>query len=902
MIRATQHVVSCLMLSSLCLIATPLAAQTHLVLDTNPGIAGGSTNSIATLGDLAIFASIDPTGTRLYASDGSTAGTSVITVLDSTPVFTMPTEFTTVGSRVLFAWGDGTGVELWATDGTAAGTGLVKDIRPGPFGSNPLGFGVIDGVLYFSAAEAGANYELWRSDGTAAGTWLCKDIHTTLATGSNPAGYAKLGSTGSFLFAATDATSGRELWKSDGTAAGTSLVKDIVPGPGGVASSNPSGMIAFGDLVFFRALNEIWTSDGTTAGTIALTSSLVYPGQFAVQDGRLFFQGNYTAHGSELWVSDGTLAGTHFLHDLLVGGSPAASSMPHTLTPVGSRWLFFAATTAFGVELWRTDGVTTELFSDIRTGSASSSPTGNSWLANPRFPVTTTGKMFFVANDGVHGAEPFVFDTGVLAATAGMRYAVMTAKHHEGFTLFESNEPYSRANEVTGGTNISPAGRDVAREFAEAMRARNIKPGFYYSLLDWQHPDAYPMALPGYAKSDRPRDHARYIAYVRAHVEELLTGYGDLATIWFDYSDKQRQGEAWGASALLDLMRQKQPRILVNNRLYEGLENKHGDFGTPEKYVPPTGLPGMDWEVNHTLNESYGYSAHDSNWKDTTTVVRLLCDIVSKGGNLLLNIGPDAEGRMPEPAQRALRGVGAWLQVHSDAIFGTTASPFTKLPWGRATRKGDTLYLMVFDWPENGTLHVPARASCGVAKLLGSEAAITVTASARGLVIALPPRPIDAACSVVAVPLRSPLEVLPFTVAPGADGAFTLLPHDATLAGPQLRIEQVGAVGDVKYNLGYWLDPSAFAAWPVLAEQAARYRVTAELACKDAAAGATCTLACGDAVLTFRVAGTGGWQDYRTVDLGTLALPAGRSEIVLRANDKPGEAVLNLRTLRLTPQ
>ena len=172
MIRATQHVVSCLMLSSLCLIATPLAAQTHLVLDTNPGIAGGSTNSIATLGDLAIFASIDPTGTRLYASDGSTAGTSVITVLDSTPVFTMPTEFTTVGSRVLFAWGDGTGVELWATDGTAAGTGLVKDIRPGPFGSNPLGFGVIDGVLYFSAAEAGANYELWRSDGTAAGTWL----------------------------------------------------------------------------------------------------------------------------------------------------------------------------------------------------------------------------------------------------------------------------------------------------------------------------------------------------------------------------------------------------------------------------------------------------------------------------------------------------------------------------------------------------------------------------------------------------------------------------------------------------------------------------------------------------------------------------------------------------------
>lgn len=292
------------------------------------------------------------------------------------------------------------------------------------------------------------------------------------------------------------------------------------------------------------------------------------------------------------------------------------------------------------------------------------------------------------------------------AREAGMKYAVMTSKHHDGFCLFDSQYTDYKA------TN-TPAGRDLIREYVDAFRAEGLKVGFYYSLLDWHHPD-YPIAgdrihpfrnMPGL--NERTGNLPRYAAYVRSQVEELLTNYGKIDIIWFDFSYDEMRGEAWQATELVKMVRRLQPGILIDNRLGGNIKAAQpeiyaGDFASPEQIIPPEGVTNeagqpIPWEACITLNDHWGYAAWDKNWKSPASVVRALVECVSKGGNLLLNVGPTARGELPPENYAILAEVGRWMRANGESITGCGSAGLPKPEWGRYTARPGALYAHLLD-------------------------------------------------------------------------------------------------------------------------------------------------------------------------------------------------------------
>jgi alpha-L-fucosidase len=348
-----------------------------------------------------------------------------------------------------------------------------------------------------------------------------------------------------------------------------------------------------------------------------------------------------------------------------------------------------------------------------------------------------------------------------LAREAGCRYLVFTTKHHDGFGLYAS-----QYGDFNAGAKLN---RDLVKEIVEACRAEGLKVGFYHSLIDWHH-DQYdypnakglPHPLGERPSPNGPRDHSKYIDYLHAQVDELISNYGPVDILWWDFSSTDFQGDqAWQASELIKSVRAKQPQIIMNNRLYAAhtvhagqdehkMSAGHGDFSTPEQRIPDTGMPGVDWETCMTLNNTWGYSDHDHAWKTETQLIRNLVEIVSKGGNYLLNIGPKGDGSLSPETIQSFQAIGAWMKVNSEAIYGTSAGPLENLQWGRATRKGQFLYLFIFDWPEDGRLKVPWREPIAQAHLLADlSISLMVTQSPEGIVIQLPEEAPDSAASVI---------------------------------------------------------------------------------------------------------------------------------------------------------
>ena len=291
------------------------------------------------------------------------------------------------------------------------------------------------------------------------------------------------------------------------------------------------------------------------------------------------------------------------------------------------------------------------------------------------------------------------------AKAAGMRYAVLTTKHHDGFCLWDSALTDYKA------TN-TPARRDLVRAYVEAFRAAGLKVGFYHSLIDWHHPQ-FPVDGLHPQRDDQEfreraqgRDIRKYAEYLHGQVRELLTNYGKIDILWLDFSYSARDWgwsrgkgkDDWQAEQLVRMVRELQPGILVNNR-----SEMPGDFHTPEQ-VQPRGWVQVDgkpvvWEACQTLNGSWGYDRDNLDWKPPVLLLRMLIDAVSKGGNMLLNVGPTARGEFDPRALATLDALGAWTRLHGRAICGATQSTYTPPPDCRYTQRGDRLYLHLFAWP-----------------------------------------------------------------------------------------------------------------------------------------------------------------------------------------------------------
>lgn len=298
------------------------------------------------------------------------------------------------------------------------------------------------------------------------------------------------------------------------------------------------------------------------------------------------------------------------------------------------------------------------------------------------------------------------------AKEAGMKYVVLTAKHHDGFCLYDSQYTDFKS------TNTK-CGRDLVAEFVEAVRGEGLKVGLYFTLIDWYHDDyphygdkIHPMRNDQAYKNDN-RNFDNYLTLMHNQIREICTNYGKLDVLWFDFSYDDMRGEKWKATELIDMVRSLQPDVVIDNRLevsgegYGSLAEGnptpyHGDFVSPEQMIPPNGIQDVEgndlaWEACVTMNGNWGYFATDHYFKPSSMLIKKLVECVSKGGNMLLNVGPDARGTIPDEYMERLKDIGRWMKKNGNSIYGCGKAGIEKPEYGRITRNGNRLYFHLYE-------------------------------------------------------------------------------------------------------------------------------------------------------------------------------------------------------------
>ncbi len=527
---------------------------------------------------------------------------------------------------------------------------------------------------------------------------------------------------------------------------------------------------------------------------------------------------------------------------------------------------------------------------------------GGEWIMETaRIPVNEYEKLAGQFNPVKFDADQWVR----LAKDAGMKYIVITSKHHDGFCLWDSK--VSSYDII----DAAPFKRDVLKELSKACRKHKIKLCFYHSIMDWHHPDAQAPHYPTYNTSQKKNPNfSRYVEnYLKPQINELIAGYGPLGVLWFDGEWIPEWNQEYGKD-MYRFVRGLQPDIIINNRVssgrmgLEGMTEEgsfSGDFGTPEQQIPSRGLPGVDWESCMTMNDTWGYKSFDNDWKSTQQLVRNLVDIASKGGNYLLNVGPTSEGIIPQPSVERLKEIGQWMKVNGESIYETGPSVFKNLSWGRCTTKKGTLYLHVFDWPSDGKLNVPGlKNTVKKAYLLSDkrEKKLAVKNLEDSVVIDVPAEAPDKIDTVIVVQIKGEPQVVSPVISQKADGMIELLARDADVVGLTARYEFV----DGKDDIGYWTNPADYVRWTFKVNKTGTFDIHITYASDRGAAGCEYIIETDGQQVGGTVKETGSWTNYVTENIGRLSISkTGVCTLDVKVKKMSSWAVMSLQSVKLAP-
>jgi alpha-L-fucosidase len=477
-----------------------------------------------------------------------------------------------------------------------------------------------------------------------------------------------------------------------------------------------------------------------------------------------------------------------------------------------------------------------------------------------------------------------------LAKSTGMKYLVVTAKHHDGFAMYQSK--VSNYNIV----DWTPFKRDPLKELAEACRRAGIRFSVYYSHReDWDDPNGFGN---NWDYNPAKQNFSEYLENKsKPQLRELLTNYGPLGLIWFDRGmDTPKH-----AAEFADIVHTLQPQCLINGRIGSYKQELMGDYQDMGDNGMPDGGLDEDWETPQTLNTTWGYSKFDQEWKTPGVVIRRLVEIVSKGGNYLLNIGPMADGTVPQPSVATLNEVGRWMKRNSESIYGTTASGLREFPWGRTTFKGKTVYLHVFSWPADRTIRLSGLSNRPVsARLLANPAApkLPVNVQDGNILITVPALMPDTKDTVIALELNDePNPELPI-VTQDSDTGFELNYLTAVTSGKaQKRFNRDGG-----FHIAKWSGPQDAVTWYLSVSAAGKYAVKIRYAARNEWKDSQYVLAIGSNQLKNTVKPTGDWYQYQIFNLGTAAFPkAGQYKLELKPSAEYNHNLMYLESLTLEP-